>query len=220
MMRHIVLLSLLISACTVPNPGLRETPDLATPRPDGDEGSGGNGLDGAVRPDLSVPVQDMRPGDMRPGDMRSPMDMTHRPDMKPMPDMARPPDMRAPDMGRPVSVNCGAKDCSGAESACCWRMNALSCVAPDEDCDRGRLLTCDGPEDCSGMTPLCCSVAGVKDGVPGTHCMDSCPAQEPIHDPLCHTLADCPIGKGYMACCTLQKEPMTAYRSCSKTRCP
>jgi len=113
----------------------------------------------------------------------------------------------------------GSAACTGG-AVCCAMPGAATtfgCAAP-ASCTTGDQITCDGPDGCSGSTPVCCGV-DVPDGTGtfpkcgiqaiGTSCTSAaaCPTQlgttcsDTSKVVLCHAAADC-TDSTYNKCCT------------------
>ena len=128
--------------------------------------------------------------------------------------MSMPHDMaHGPDMATLDGVACGPVSCMNGED-CCINNNGQHCTGT-QSCSGGShptLWACDGPEDCSLPTGECCA------NTSGSACDVSCSGLGTPSTPMCHTLADCPSGAGYLGCCATAFMPQ--YRLCSKMACP
>lgn len=193
-MRYILSLALLFTACT------RANPDLIG----GHGGSGGGGTAGSGGGGGAAGSGGNGGGvDLA---MSLPEDMAHG----------------GPDMTSFDGVACGAMSCKGNEPDCCVNNTGSHCVSGSSTggCVNGPLITCDGPEDCTGpfAGEVCClqfsSSGQGGNKLAGTGCLlpQDCAADLP----LCHTVSDCPASDGYVGCCAVMN---TTYHHCSKTPC-
>jgi hypothetical protein len=190
-MRYIFSLALLLTACTRANPNAIG----------GNGGSGGVGGGGGAAGSGGVGGGGGG-GSVRGADlaMSSSFDMTHVP----------------PDMATLDGVACGQVSCKNGED-CCISNKGEACTAQNS-CSGGQhpvLFGCDGPEDCPGSSvgshDECCANQS------GSACDPSC-ADIGGTTPMCHSVADCPTGDGYTACCPVMQLPQ--YRLCAKQACP
>jgi len=84
---------------------------------------------------------------------------------------------------------------------CCLNRIPPMCAAMCQ----GPSLACDGPEDCTTATPICCgNLAGAAGG---SQCVAMCQNPQQI---LCHTRADCPTSAAH--CCKIQALPGAVCR--------
>ena len=109
-----------------------------------------------------------------------------------------------PNTNPTTGVPCGTATCNSPD-VCCVTMQGSSCTA---DCQQGLSLACDGPEDCSGGTPVCC--ADVSMGGGGSQCVadGDCNSGGYTSGVVCHTVADCQSGENCNAI------PMTSIQIC------
>jgi hypothetical protein len=151
-------------------------------------------------------------------------DTSNAPDLA-MPDLAPGPDMA---VRVPNGVVCGAMTCAVGQE-CCVTTNGTSatamCIAAGGTCTGGAVLTCDGPEDCSGMNYCCGTIhfsGGTPDGGPpvfnggDSTCTGACNFSFDLQSGtvttrLCHADVDCaglslPLG-GASKCCSSQLAP-------------
>jgi hypothetical protein len=113
-------------------------------------------------------------------------------------------------------VQCSAQVCSSIQ-ACCVQGNQATCSSAGS-CGDGGVLACDGPEDCSGGSPICCMTlarettdAGVSGGAnESTACAGSCPGTTSgagTTTKACHTDNNCTgytvSGMAANRCCSL-----------------
>jgi hypothetical protein len=105
-----------------------------------------------------------------------------------------------------VGVPCANTTCNSPE-VCCVVVGGQSCTAADA-CTSGLPLACDGPEDCSGDTPVCCGTVSLQGG--GTQCVadGSCQSGTLTGGVVCHSDSDCQSGQ---TCTALT---MTSVRVC------
>ena len=128
--------------------------------------------------------------------------------------MSMPHDMaHLPDMATLDGVACGNVSCQSGD-ACCVNNNGRQCINAQDSCSGGShptLWACDGPEDCkSTIDGMCCA------NMSGSACDPTCAG---IGNPMCHSLADCPSGGGYIGCCPVPV--LTQYKVCSTQQaCP
>jgi hypothetical protein len=134
-------------------------------------------------------------------------------DAKKMPD-ARPPDAALFDFG------CGGNTACQTNQVCCAMPGAtttFACVDP-ASCASGDSISCDGPDECGGATPVCCGV-DVPNGTGsfpschikslGTSCTSAaaCPTHlgsscsDTTKVQICHVSAECTDPQNNM-CCT------------------
>jgi hypothetical protein len=115
---------------------------------------------------------------------------------------------------------CGGSAACTVDQVCCTMVGAsltFGCVAP-ASCPAADKLSCDGPDECSGGTPVCCGV-DVPNGTGSypqcnpaslgtscttaaackTHLGSSCTDTTKVQ--LCHVAADCTDATNNM-CCT------------------
>ncbi|MFN7134482.1 MAG: hypothetical protein ACK4N5_20545, partial [Myxococcales bacterium] len=123
------------------------------------------------------------------------------------------------DAGIEPGVRCGAAQCPVGE-VCCVTIadGGFSGTCASSCADGGQALACDGPEDCSGQTGICCGevrsgagtppncpIASAKSSCTGT-CNTSfsffCPGTNTVR--LCHTTPDCTESSA-PTCCTYRQ---------------
>jgi len=188
-MRYILSLALLLGACTRANPDA--VGGNGGSGGGGTAGAGGGGAGGAGGGGGGGGAGGMAGGDLA---MSLPHDMAMRPDMATL-----------------DGVACGDKSCMNGED-CCINNNGRQCTSQNQ-CSGGShptLWACDGPEDCkSTVDDQCCANNS------GSACDLTCAG---IGTPMCHTLADCPQGGGYTACCPVPV--LTQYKVCATQACP
>lgn len=85
-------------------------------------------------------------------------------------------------------VKCGAATCDVGD-ICCVTWQGEECTAAD-GCDQGAAIACDGPEDCSGGTPICCGRVGGMSGN-GTECVADGECEGMGTGIVCHVDGDC-----------------------------
>jgi len=136
------------------------------------DGGGGGQPDLSVRIDMPAPPIDMA---------RQPADLSTSVDLK--------------------GITCGAQTCNSANQECCVSptTGAAGCANKGQ-CNRdlGAVLTCDGPEDCTGGMPSCCATIGGAGGG-SAMCSSSCPGSATpgsggsfnATTKLCHGKGDC-----------------------------
>jgi hypothetical protein len=129
------------------------------------------------------------------------------------------PDARAADAAL-FDFGCGGSNACQTNQVCCTITGAtttFACVDP-ASCTMADQITCDGPDECGGATPVCCGVdvpngtgswpsCGI--GSLGTSCTSaaSCPTHlgsscgDTSKVQLCHVSAECTDGQNNK-CCT------------------
>jgi hypothetical protein len=138
-------------------------------------------------------------------------------------DLATPADLKGADLRAAnlsdlagddfAGVACGTSTCSGGDQCCFQSGTATGCAASCSD--GGIPAGCDGPEDCSGGTPICCgSLDAPLTGSPSgqTACAASCTGVAiamigvggSITSKICHNAADC---VGYSGTAALMTRP-------------
>lgn len=115
-------------------------------------------------------------------------------------------------------VQCGSAVCASGEVCCGEFVDGGAVLSCAFSCgtDAGVVLECDGPEDCSGGTPVCCGDLTLGPGMPGmcpvqsvsTECTPTCTSNVPLTCnsqgtiQACHARADCTGSGAYTECCT------------------
>jgi hypothetical protein len=118
----------------------------------------------------------------------------------PMPVLDGPPPLQQdaavqPDTGAtPGVVPCGNTTCEAATQQCCVNPQAgtATCIGANDQC-QGLAMSCDGPEDCSGGTPVCCATVGGQNRDVSCTAAADCSGRE-----LCRVDGDC---RGGDLCC-------------------
>jgi hypothetical protein len=119
-----------------------------------------------------------------------------------------------PDLARALGTACGTMHCNSPNGACCIENGSNHCTAANPvTCGGGRLISCDGPEDCTMFASNVCCVTSSGGGGPSSQCRFTCGGGE---TPMCHALSDCPPLSGWVACCPIDNYP---YARCSKNAC-
>jgi len=128
--------------------------------------------------------------------------------------------------GSPVDPNegiikCGEnKDviCTLPDQICCQGLNSAQCKPASESCGfMSATITCDGPEDCSSSSEMCCAKMDMAAMSAEAVCTTSCAGtmQDAI---MCHDTEDCP---GSMTCKLCQPPGGPATMMCvTNDTCP
>jgi hypothetical protein len=165
------------------------------------------------------------------GDDAGGVDMAVPPDMTAIPpDMTKVPDMTMFDF---KGISCGTQSCDGVTQECCLMIQNMAasgmCVAKGTcNKDAGASLNCDGPEDCTAGTAICCvTIGGEGDVDAGTlaggsgqsRCLNACMASAAqnagggfdAQSKLCHFSNEC---TGYTGTIEFQGTQTLPFNRC------
>jgi hypothetical protein len=130
-------------------------------------------------------------------------------------DLAKPPDFGG--------VACGSITCNLTSQECCFSASGTATCVTKGTCNRDMAasLSCDGPEDCGGVSSLCC--ATISSGGGSAMCSATCPGSASMGaggsfnatTKLCHTKDNCVGYNGsaagttlpFTSCCKIAQAP-------------